>query len=105
MSLTSILDFSSVPVLVGWTILFVVLIICGLIKKNSYFSLVTLILSLAFLIIHFSLSFVYENSNLTNMLFDFVSMIVSISIYLYIDDIESRREVISEVFENKYKNK
>lgn len=82
-----------------------ILIVFGLIKKNSYFSLVTLIFSLAFLIIHFSLSLVYENSNFTNMLFDFISMIVSISVYLYIDDIESRREVISEVFENKYKNK
>ena len=37
------------------------------------------------------------------MIFDFISMAISISVYLYIDDIESRREVISEVFENKYK--
>ncbi len=103
MSLTSILDFTSVPVLVVWIILFLVANICGLVKKNSYFSLVTLVASLAFLIIHLDLSSVYGDSNFANMIFDFISMAVSISVYLYIDDIESRREVISEVFENKYK--
>ena len=35
MSLTSILDFTSVPVLVVWIILFLVANICGLVKKNS----------------------------------------------------------------------
>lgn len=40
-----------------------------------------------------------------NIVVDTISMIISSSLYLYTDDIETRRKIISGVFENRYKKK
>ncbi len=103
MLLAKLLDFSKTPILVLWIVVFFVMNVKGFYRKKSYFSLITLIISLLFLIIHVTaLNGLVPRFNIIS---DFVSIIVSISLYLYLDDIESRRKVISEVFENRYKNR
>ena len=100
----TLINFSNIFVLSIWILLFIVLNVLGFVKKSSWFNLVTLVVSLVFLILHvtFRAEFV---SNFRNMVVDFIFIIISVSLYLYVDDIEARRQVISEVFENKYKKK
>lgn len=95
-------DFSNILVLGAWICLFLIFTICGFVKKSSWFNFVTLLLSVILLIVH--LVFRIEYSQM-NVVIDFIFLILSIFMYLYVDDIEARREVISEVFENKYKKK
>ena len=100
----TLINFSNIFVLSIWILLFIVLNVLGFVKKSSWFNLATLVVSLIFLILHvtFRVEFV---SNFRNMVVDFIFIIISVSLYLYVDDIEARRQVISEVFENKYKKK
>lgn len=79
--------------------------VLAFVRKKSMYSLVTLITSLILLIIHIGNVSSYGAYLSQNIITDFISIIISISLYLYVDDIESRRKVISEVFENKYKNR
>ena len=78
--------------------------IFGFLKKKSIFNLIPLLLSIAFLVIHITLHENFVGGIKNNILVDFISIIISIALYIYVDDIEARREVISEVFENRYKN-
>ena len=103
MFFAKLFDFSKTPILVLWIVIFYVLNVKGFARKKSIFSLTTLMLSMLFLIIHVC-AFKGVLSSF-NIISDFVSIIMSISFYLYLDDIESRRKVISEVFENRYKNR
>ena len=105
MSFTKILDLSGVVMLTLWIGIFLILTIFGLVKKKSFFNLITLLLSIAFLIIHIVLKESFGETISSNVIIDFISIIISIALYLYIDEIEARREVISEVFENRYKNR
>ena len=98
----TLINFSNVLVLVVWVFLFLALNIFGFVKKISWFSLSTLIFSLLFLIVHVTYQTEIE---VINILVDFISMIISMFLYLYVDEIQSRRQVIQEVFENKYKKK
>lgn len=100
----TLINFSNIFVLSIWILLFIVLNVLGFVKKSSWFNLATLVVSLIFLILHvtFRSEFV---SNFRNMVVDFIFIIISVSLYLYVNDIEARRQVISEVFENKYKKK
>ena len=96
------INFSNILVFGVWIYIFLALNIIGFVKKISWFNLATLILSVVFLIIHVVVSTQIE---VLNVLVDFISMIISVFMYLYVDDIQARRQVISEVFENKYKKK
>ena len=99
------LNFSSIPILVVWICVFLFLNIFGVCKKKSLFNLLTLVFSMMFLIIHICNKEYFSVMLFRNMKVDFISMIIAISLYIYVDDIESRRKVISEVFENKYKSR
>ena len=41
---------------------------------------------------------------LVHDVFNFKGLVISINIYIFIDDIETRRKIISKVFKNRYKN-
>lgn len=102
--LPGIVDFSNIYFLIGWVIAYLIINVFGIVKKHSICSLITLICSVIFLIIHTIYSEMFVNIKM-NVLIDFISLGISIFMYLYVDDIEARRKVISEVFENKFKNK
>ena len=94
------LDFADLRVLIVAILITVLLVVIGSWKKKSIFPVITLICYVTLLIIHVA----FINTKI-NLIVDFAGMIVSITAYLIIDEIEIRREKISQVFENKYKNK
>lgn len=98
-----VFEFSNLLVLSFWIFLVIALNFWGVLKKKSFLNLISLIVSITLLIIHIRYREFLEVSINQNVITDFVFLIVSISTYLYVDDIETRRKVISEVFENKYK--
>ena len=100
-----IFEFSNLLVLFFWICLIITLNFWGVLKKKCFLNFISLIISVALLIVHVVFRDGYFISNARNLIFDFVFLIVSISTYLYANDIETRRKVISEVFENKYKKK
>lgn len=105
MTFVEAINFSNMPILALWICVFLALNILGMCTKKSLFNLIPLILSVLFLVIHVWNKFLILETIFQNLMVDFISMIVSISLYIYVDEIEARRKVISEVFENKYKNR
>ncbi len=105
MSFFEVFSFSNMPILIIWICIFIFFNIFAFVKNRSIYNLITLVLSLLLLIFHLANGNSYDVNLPQNIIVDFISLIISISLYLYIDDIESRRKVISEVFENKYKNR
>lgn len=98
-----VFEFSNLLVLSFWIFLVIALNFWGVLKKKSFLNLISLIVSITLLVIHIRYREFLETVINQNIIADFVFLIVSISTYLYVDDIETRRKVISEVFENKYK--
>lgn len=98
-----VFEFSNLLVLSFWIFLVIALNFWGVLKKKSFLNLISLIVSIMLLVIHIRYREFLETVINQNIIADFVFLIVSISTYLYVDDIETRRKVISEVFENKYK--
>lgn len=97
-------DLSFVPTFIVWVGLVVYLNIRGFLKKQSIFNAVNLAICLILIIIHMCFKDVLLNWSFS-IICDMVLLSISIALYLYINDIETRRKVISEVFENKYNKK
>lgn len=97
-----LVNLSIVPIFIIWAGIIIYLNIRGFLKKQSLWNGINLGISLLLLIIHMSLRDFLVNWSF-NVICDLVFLAISISLYLYVDDIETRRKVISEVFENKYK--
>ena len=106
MFFVKVLDLSKVPILVLWIVIEYVLNVKGYVRKKSMYNLISLSLSLTLIFLHVAFN---KMPNVTlssfNIIIDFAFLIISISLYLYINDIETRRKVISEVFENRYKKR
>lgn len=100
-----VFEFSNLLILLFWIVFIVTLNFWGVLKKKSFLNFLSLIVSIILLVIHVIFKGDYFISCARNMIIDFIFLIVSISTYLYVNDIETRRKVISEVFENKYKKK
>ena len=94
-------DLSFIPVLVMWAGIIMFLNVFGFIKTKSIFNCINLAISLTLLFIH-----MHMKESLPNWSFcvacDLVFLAISVSLYIYLNDIETRRKVISEVFENRY---
>ena len=106
MFFVKVFDLSKVPILVLWIVIEYILNVKGYVRKKSMYNLISLSISLALIFLHVAFNKI-PNVTLSsfNIIIDFIFLIISISLYLYINDIESRRKVISEVFENKYKDR
>lgn len=100
-----VFEFSNLLILLFWSCLIITLNFWGVLKKKSFFNFFSLIVSVALLIVHVAFGKEYFISHSKKMIADFVFLIVSISTYLYVNDIETRRKMITKVFENKYKKK
>jgi hypothetical protein len=98
------IDFANLGVLIPMIIITVILLVLGYITKKSIFPVITLLSYIAILVIHYITRTQYENI-LLNINIDMVALIASISSYLIIDEVEIRREKISEVFVNRYNKK
>ena len=90
--------FSNLIVLIFAVIITAVVHIIGFKKKKSIFSAIMLFVYTILLIIHIS-----KWNSAFDVIVDFIGMVVSITIYLIIDEIEIRRKKITQVFEDRYK--
>lgn len=97
-------DLSNTPIFMIWTGIIVILNAYGFLKLQSRYSAINLGFSLMLLFFHLNFKEAFANWG-WNATCDLVFLAVSISLYLYINDVEIRRKVISEVFENKYKRR
>ena len=96
------IDLSIVPIFVIWAGAILYLNIRGFMKKKSLFHGINLGISLLLLLIHMSIRAMLPAWKF-NVSCDLVFLAISISLFLYVNDIETRRKVISEVFESRYK--
>ena len=99
-----LINLSIVPIFIIWAGAIIYLNIRGFMQKKSLFNGINLAICLFLIMIHMGLKEVLPNWSF-NIICDMIFLAISISLYLYVNDIETRRKVISEVFENRYKNR
>lgn len=99
-----LIDLSNVSIFVIYAGIILILNIYGFIKKKSIYNCINLWISLMLFEIHIIFRETLHNWNF-NVMCDLTFLAISISLYLYVNDIEARRTVISEVFENRYKKR
>ena len=92
------LNFSDIRVLLVGILITVVALGIGWWKKKSFLPAIILFVYLGLLIVH-----LITMGTGFSVFIDFVGIIVSITIYLVIDEIEIRRSKINQVFEDRYK--
>ena len=94
------------------TILIIGIVLClginalGYMTKKAWFPMALSIFNLAMVIVHINLRSFFTNHEINfNVCTDLAFMAISIVFLLIVDEIESRRSVIKNVFENKYDTK
>lgn len=98
-----IIDFSNVLMFLLWYGITVVFLMLGYIFKKSILALIPVIYFLIILGMTANNMALLEDV-LVHRIFNFAGLGVSIVLYIVIDDIETRRKIISQVFKNRYKN-
>ncbi len=99
-----IIDFSNPWVFVVWYFITVVLLFVSYKTKIAKICLIPV----AYLLIILALSLAYPDwitNTFTHRFFNFLGLIVSLPFFVVMDEVETRRKVISQVFKNKYKKK
>lgn len=99
------IDFSDLRVFCVFTLIAILLIICSVKFKKSFPALISL---LAYVIVLTMTAFMEEYTfvNRTiHFVVNYAGIVVSIVPYILIDDIETRRKIVTTVFENRYKKK
>ena len=99
-----IMDFSNPWVFVVWYFITVILLFISYKTKIAKICLIPVI----YFLIALWLSLAYPDAiidTFVHRLFNFLGLIVSLPFYVVMDEVETRRKVISKVFKNKYKKK
>ena len=81
----------------------IILNIIGYIRNKAWYPMFSLFIFVASLIIHIIKRDALGDAFTYNTTIDFIGLGISITNLLIVDEIEIRREVIKEVFENRYK--
>lgn len=97
-------NFQNNYILIIVALFFIVMNIMGYIKNKAWYPMASLLLFVASLIIHIMRRDTLGDAFLYNAYIDLVCVAVSITNFLITDEIETRREVIKVVFENRYKD-
>lgn len=98
-----IIDFSNLLTFLIWYGITVAFLMLAYIYKKSVFALIPMIYFLIILGIS-TANYTLIGDFLVHKVFNFAGLGISIVLYIVIDDIETRRKVISQVFKNRYKN-
>ena len=96
-------NFENYYVLIIIALFFIIMNIIGYIRNKAWYPMATLLIFVASLIVHIMRREVLAETFTFNTTIDFIGLGISITNLLIIDEIEMRREVIKEVFENRYK--
>ena len=95
--------FENLYVLIILALIFIELNIIGYMKTKAYYPMTSLIIFVTTLIVHFIAKDVLGEGYILNATIDIACIGISMVNLFLIDEIEMRREVIKEVFENRYK--
>jgi hypothetical protein len=99
-----IIDLSNPWAFLGWYFITAGLLFAAYKTKKALFCLIPSIYFLVILAVSIA-----NNSLLMDVvihrIFNFTGLAVSLSMFLVIDEVETRRKVISQVFKNRYKKK
>jgi len=99
-----IIDFSDLRVFCVFTLIAILLIICSVKLKKSFPVFISL---LAYMVVLLTTAFTDSEfvNRTVHFAINYAGIIVSIVSYILVDDVETRRKVITKVFENRYKKK
>lgn len=97
-------NFQNYYILIFIALFLIVMNILGYIRNKAWYPMVSLLIFTASLIIHYLKKEILADSFIYNTTIDFIGIAISITNLLIVDEIETRREVIKEVFESRYKN-
>jgi hypothetical protein len=78
--------------------------IFGYVRLKAWYPMATLLLFMASLMVHIIKREVLGDAFTFNVYADLAFVAISITNFLIVDEIETRREVIKVVFENRYKD-
>lgn len=99
-----IVDYTNTIILISVVMFFVIMNIIGFVKKKAWFVMTSVLFNLTMLLLHVLLrDALTKEALMYNTRIDFFCMAVNVSLFLVTDEIETRRELIKNVFENKYK--
>lgn len=97
-----IIDFSNPWVFIAWYVITAGLLFASFKLKKAVICLITVIYFLVILGISARHTELIEDM-MIHRVFNFLGLAVGLSFYIVIDEIETRRKVISQVFKNRYK--
>lgn len=98
-------SFENYYILIFCALFLLIMHILGYVKKKAAYSMITLIVFMTSLIVHIIKRELLADFFKLNVYIDLLFVGISITNLLIIDEIETRREFIKVVFENRYKNK
>lgn len=99
-----LVDYTNVEVLIIAVLFFLIMNLVGCIKKKAWFVMTGVIVGLAMFILHVLIrDFISVETLKYNTYIDFACLAINIPLLLIIDEIETRRGLIENVFENRYK--
>lgn len=98
-----IYNFENYYILIICALFLIIMNIIGYIKKKAWYPMVTLIFFMTSLIVHIIRREILSEAFEYNVYIDLICVAISITNLLIIDEIETRREIIKVVFENRYK--
>lgn len=97
-------SFENYFVLTILAFIFIELNIIGYIKNKAWYPMASLIIFITSLIVHFIKKDTLGDAYVYNATIDLICIGISIINLLVVDEIETRREIIKEVFQNRYKD-
>ena len=97
-------NFENYYILIIIALFSIILNIIGYIRNKAWYPMASLILFITSFIIHAIQKEVLGDAFLYNVTIDLICLGISMINLLIVDEIEMRREVIKEVFENRYKD-
>ncbi len=99
-----IVDYTNTIILVSVVMFFLIMNIIGFVKKKAWFVMTSVLLNITMFTLHVLLNdSLTKDALMFNTTIDFICLAINIPLLLVVDEIETRRELIKNVFENKYK--
>ncbi|MBQ8299795.1 MAG: hypothetical protein IJX99_08105 [Clostridia bacterium] len=99
-----IVDYTNTIILVSVVMFFAIMNIIGFVKKKAWFVMTSVLFNITMFILHVLLKdSLTKDALMFNAMTDFICLAINIPLLLVVDEIETRRELIRNVFENKYK--
>lgn len=97
-----IIDFSDLRVFCIATLITIILVSCSAKFKKSFPAFLSLLMYIIILLISAFSEYTFVDCT-AHFVINYIGIIASIVPYILVDDIETRRKVVTKVFENRYK--